>query len=73
MTPSKRFSQNLRGYRTLRRVTQQQLGDRVGLDQSAISRLEKNQQEASITQLVRIAKALKVKAETLLFDEKPWR
>ncbi len=47
-------------------LTQKQLGDRMGLPQSQISRLERNPDRATVRTLKRIAKALGVDVSALV-------
>lgn len=48
---------------------QAQLADRVNMQQAAFSRLERGLQDITVTQLMKIAKALNVPAKDLLPDE----
>jgi DNA-binding XRE family transcriptional regulator len=47
-------------------LTQKQLGEKLGLPQSQISRIERNQDRTTVRTLKRIARALKVDVRTLL-------
>lgn len=50
-------------------VTQQELGDRVGVTRQTIAAWEKGERSMTVAQLVRLAKALGVSAELLLGDQ----
>jgi transcriptional regulator with XRE-family HTH domain len=58
----------IRRLRKARRITQAQLGERVGLDQGFISRLENGVFECSVSQLSAIAKALGVTIVEIIGD-----
>jgi transcriptional regulator with XRE-family HTH domain len=56
-------------YRTQKGITQTQLANRVGVNQSAISQYETGSTKPSLLTLIKIAKALDVTADALLEDE----
>ncbi len=49
---------NVRAARLAAGISQTELGNRVGLNQATISRIERGRQEPSLTQIQRIAAAL---------------
>lgn len=61
----------LRALRTTKGVTQIQLSQASGIDQSTISRMETGKQDVSVSQLRKLAIALGVKPADLLADEEP--
>ena len=56
----------IREARQAARLSQQELGARIGLDQPAISRMERGQRSVSVEQLVAIAAALDIPVAQLL-------
>lgn len=57
--------------RELRNYTQEYVADRIGLDQSAYSRLEKGDTKITFDRLTKIAEVLEVEPEDIdAFDEK---
>ena len=59
----------IRKIRTLRKMTQKQLGDLIGIDDSTIRKYESGRLNAKPDTLEKIANALDVNVETLLFSE----
>lgn len=59
------FGQRLRGLRRERRLTQEGLSRKTGLNQSYISDLERGKRNISLKNLYRLARALKVELEEL--------
>lgn len=51
-------------------MSQQALGEKVGLDQSGISRIERGQRPVTVGMLKAIAKALGVRPADLITDSK---
>jgi transcriptional regulator with XRE-family HTH domain len=58
--------QKLRALRLARGLTQAQLAEMAGLDQSFISRLERSETDVSVSNLIEIANALGLKPSDLL-------
>ena len=74
MPPSsttKSFGRRLKAVREERGLSQSKLGKRCQLTVSELSRYENGSVTPSIDKLVRIAQALKVSADTLLFADGP--
>jgi transcriptional regulator with XRE-family HTH domain len=63
------FGQQLRRMRQRSRLTQEQLGRRVGLSRTSITNMEKGMQHASLHHLFEFAKALGVTPADLLPEE----
>ena len=59
---------NIREARQGKGLSQTALAKATGLDQSAISRIERGQRTVTVEQLVLIARALDVSADELLSD-----
>jgi HTH-type transcriptional regulator/antitoxin HipB len=55
------LASHLRSLRRVHKMTQAQLGSRVGLDQTRISKIEKDPRRISVEQLVQILSALNVR------------
>lgn len=62
---------HLRSLRTSRGLTQQQLGDIVGLHQSRIAKIERNPALVSVDQFLRILSALDMQMVLQARDAKP--
>ena len=62
----KAFARNLRGARSSKKVSQEELADRAELDRTYISALERCLYSASLDTIERIAKALQVEPSSLL-------
>lgn len=60
------FATNLKKLRELRHLTQAQLGERAGMEQSAISHYETGTREPSLSNLLALAKALCLTPTNLL-------
>lgn len=60
--------ETLRAYRLANGLTQRQLADRIGRDQSWISLIEGSQRRVDVVEFVEIAKALGVNPAKLLAD-----
>ena len=60
------LGQNVRRYRKLRGMTQEQLALEAGMERSYVSDLERGQRNPSVRALGRLAEALSVEAMTLL-------
>ena len=61
---------NIRDARRRAGLSQQALGERVGLDQSGISRIERGERPMTVDTLKAIASALGVSPAALLSDSK---
>ncbi len=59
---------NVRRYRKLRGMTQEQLALDAGMERSYVSDLERGQRNPSVRALGRLAEALKVQPHSLLVD-----
>jgi len=68
---TKSFGRRLKAVREERGLSQSKLGKRCQLTVSELSRYENGSVTPSIDKLVRIAQALKVSADTLLFADGP--
>jgi transcriptional regulator with XRE-family HTH domain len=64
--PKDRFGANLRRLREARGLTQMQLGNRCGMDSSAISRLERAERDPQLETIATLAKALGLTAGDLV-------
>lgn len=60
------FGKLIRGYRRRHKITQLQLGDRIGLTRTSITNIEKGRQKVLLHQVFQLADALQVNPETLL-------
>lgn len=60
------FSENLRRYRKLRYMTQQDLADKVFITRQAISTYERGIRHCDLDTLVRIAQALNISMDELI-------
>jgi transcriptional regulator with XRE-family HTH domain len=65
MTGSERFGANLRDWRQKRRLTQEQLGEKVGADGPRVGRLEKGTENPTLESIDRLAAALDVDVSVL--------
>jgi len=62
-----KFGQRLRQWRLKRKLTQQQLADKVGIDFKYLQRIEgKKPNGVGIDMIARFAKALKIKPSSLI-------
>lgn len=66
MKVTQRVGANLRRAREERGISQEELADRAGLHRTYISGVERGVRNPTVVVLEKIAKALKVKASTLL-------
>ena len=55
---AKHFGTAVRRHRELLRLSQEELADRAGLDRSFVGRVERNEQNASLTTMQRLSQAL---------------
>lgn len=62
----KKICFDLRGYRRRTNLTQEELAERIGVQQSAISKFELNAECVNLTTINRIANALNIDAMELL-------
>jgi transcriptional regulator with XRE-family HTH domain len=62
----KLLGENVRRYRKLKGMTQEQLALEAGMERSYVSDLERGQRNPSVRALGRLAKALQVKPHLLL-------
>ncbi len=60
------LTKRLKQYRAARRWTQQQLADAVGFSRAYIARLEIGRHDPTLSTLVKVARALRVKVTRLL-------
>ncbi len=58
----------IKEFRDRKQLTQGQLGKLTGIDQSAISRIERGERDIQLSQLISIAKAMEVKPSALVRD-----
>ena len=63
---SKLFSKNLKYLRTTKKISQQQLADKLKIDRSSISRWESEDMDSTVGNVVAIANLLGVPVEDLL-------
>ena len=62
-----RFRQRLREWRAKRKLTQQQLADKAGIEYKYLQRIEgKNPPAVRIDMIAKLAKALRIKPSSLL-------
>lgn len=66
MSIQEQFGQNLRAYRLERKFSQEKLAEASGLHRTYISSLESGARNPTITVVAQLAKALGIKAGTLL-------
>ncbi len=64
----RKSQQSMRELRKAATLSQRQLAALTGIDQSAISRIERGQRDVTVRQIKTIAKALKVPASVLIDD-----
>ncbi len=69
LTPDMQFSQRLATIRKQRRMTQYALADAAGINVSQVRRYEGGTSQPSLEVLRKLAVALTVKADELLFDD----
>jgi transcriptional regulator with XRE-family HTH domain len=72
-TLRQRFGANLRRLRQARRLTQERLADRAGLDPKYLGSVERGQENISLDRIERLARALGVDAVELLEPEERGR
>jgi transcriptional regulator with XRE-family HTH domain len=63
------FGAWLRLLRQTRRLSQEQLGDRAGIDRAVIGRIERGEVNVGIAYLWQLADALEVRVQDLLPDQ----
>ncbi|MCT3395555.1 helix-turn-helix domain-containing protein [Lentilactobacillus hilgardii] len=61
---------HIRDLRSARQMSQDELGKLVNIDQTLISRVERNHRKVTVDELPKFAKALGVSTEDLLNGEK---
>jgi transcriptional regulator with XRE-family HTH domain len=66
MTTHKRFIVRLKKLRADRGMTQEALAEKAGISRVYLARLETGKQDPTLTTLLKLAKALKVKVGELL-------
>jgi len=66
MMTHKRFIVRLKQFRAVRGMTQEALAKKAGISRVYIARLETGKQDPTLSTLVKLAKALKVKVGELL-------
>ena len=57
---AKFFNENVKYIRTKNNISQQELADKAGIDRSTISRIEQNEIETSIENVLKISSALNI-------------
>ena len=62
---SKFFNKNLKYLRNLRKISQQDLADKLNVDRSTISRWENEEMEATISNVIQISDILNIPLEDL--------
>lgn len=62
------LGQNIRYYRGQKKLTQQQLGNEIGMDKQQIGRIERGETGISLDRLLDIAKALGITDIRMLFN-----
>ena len=67
------FGAWIRLLRQSRRLSQEQLGDRAGIDRAVIGRIERGEVNVGIAYLWQLADALEVRVQDLLPEEDPLR
>lgn len=60
---------NIRSYRIAKKLSQQELGQLVNLDQTLISRIERNDRKVYTDELKKFSNALNVSMEDLLAND----
>lgn len=60
------FSQNLKHYRKLRYMTQQDLADKLFVSRQAISAYEKDARRCDLDMLIRLSQVLEITLEQLI-------
>lgn len=65
----RRLASNLKRLREAQDLTQQELADKIGIDQKQISRIERKQTSPSLATVSRVARALGVDVTDLLAPE----
>lgn len=63
------FAKNMRRTRAERKLSQERLALEAGLNRTYVSAVERSEQNISLDNIARIAKALGVEAYALLLDE----
>ena len=58
----------IKGIRSRKKITQDQLAEMIGSDRTVIARIENGNQGCSIDYLVKIANALEISSDALLID-----
>ena len=58
----------IKGIRSRKKITQDQLSEMIGSDRTVIARIENGNQGCSIDYLVKIANALEISSDALLID-----
>jgi transcriptional regulator with XRE-family HTH domain len=66
MTPGERMAKRLKTLRRRRGLTQESLAAKAGLSRTYLARLETARQDPTLSTLVKLAKALGVRATRLL-------
>ena len=66
MAPIERMARRLKALRVERDLTQQQLAGRAGISSGYYARLERGEQDPTLTVIEKLAKALKVEVGRLL-------
>lgn len=63
------FGDNVRKYRVVRRLSQEQLAERCGLHRTYISAVERHKRSISLNNIQRIANALEIDPYLLFMEE----
>lgn len=69
MSLNEEVGQRIKKYRTEKRISQQELGDRLGLTKSFVSKLETNRKKISLDRIESISNVLDIDPKQLLVDE----
>ena len=63
---TKKFGDNLRRFRLLKKLSQSALGEKLGFDKSYISVLENGKKNPTLTTIGKLAKAMGVQVQSLI-------
>lgn len=60
------FSENIKKYRTINNMTQQELADKLNISRTTISKFENNKADPAIDILIRISEIFNISIDELL-------
>ena len=63
---TKKFGDNLRRFRLLKKLSQSALGEKLGFDKSYISVLENGKKNPTLTTIGKLAKAMGIQVQSLI-------